>query len=70
MSNIEYMESFHSLRQYNAKLQTHPLSTLNVKIPNFPKLHVYVKNIKYRTSLENMPKLFSRSVCHTSAEVL
>ena len=39
-SNIE---SSHSLRQNDA--QTHPLSTLNVKMSNLPKIDVY--NFKY-----------------------
>ena len=40
-----HMESSHSLHQNGAKLQTHPRSTLNVKMPNLPKIDVY-SNIK------------------------
>ena len=36
-----HIQSFHSLRQNSAKLQTHPSSTRNVEIPNLPKIHVY-----------------------------
>ena len=45
-SNIE---SSHSLRQNDAKLQTHPPSTLNVKMPNLPKIDVY--NFGYKISV-------------------
>ena len=41
-----HIESSHSLRQYDAKLQTHPPSTLNVKMPNLPKIDVYNFKLK------------------------
>ena len=36
-----HIQSSHSLRQNDAKLQTYPPSTLNVKMPNLPKIDVY-----------------------------
>ena len=42
-----HIESSHSLRQNDAKLQTHPPSTLNVKMPNLPKIDVY--NFRYKS---------------------
>ena len=45
-SNIE---SSHSLRQNDTKLQIHPPSTLNVKMPNLPKIDVY--NVGYKISV-------------------
>ena len=49
-------ESSHSLPQNDAKLQTHPPNTLNVKMSNLPKLDVY--NFKHKISVGNVMKLF------------
>ena len=51
-----HIESSHSLRQNDARLQTDPPSTLNVEIPNMPKINVY--NFKYKISVGNVMKLF------------
>ena len=40
-----HIESSHSLRQNDAKLQTYQHSTLNVKMPDPPKIDVY--NFRY-----------------------
>ena len=50
-----HIESSHSLRQNDAKLQTHPPSTLNVKMPNLPKIDVY--NFRYKISVGILMKL-------------
>ena len=50
------IESSHSLRQNDAKLQTHPPSTLHVKMPNLPKIDVY--NFRYKISIGILMKLF------------
>ena len=52
-SHTEFSDS---LRQNGTKLQTHPPSTLNVKIPNLLKIDVY--NIKHNISVGNVIKLF------------
>ena len=52
-SNIE---SSHSLRENDAKFQTHPPSTLQVKMPNLAKIDVY--NFRYKTSVGILIKLF------------
>ena len=39
------IESSHSLRQNDAKFQTHPPITLLVKMPNLPKMDAY--NFRY-----------------------
>ena len=52
-SHIEYS---HSLRQNDVKLQTHPPSGLNVKMPNLPKIDVY--NFRYKISVRILMKLF------------
>ena len=46
----------HSLRENDAEFQTHPPSTLNVKMPNLPKIDVY--NSRYEISLGILMKLF------------
>ena len=43
-----HMESSHSLFENDAKFQTHPYSTLHVKMPNMPKIGVY--NFRYKIS--------------------
>ena len=50
------IESSHNLRQNDAKLQTHPPSTLNVKMPNLPKIDVY--NFRYKSGEGIFMKLF------------
>ena len=49
------IESSHSLHQNDAKLQTHPPSTLNVKIPNLPEIDIY--DLKYKIIVRNIMKL-------------
>ena len=51
-----HIESFHSLRQNDATLQTRPPSTLNVKMRNMPKIDVY--NLTYKISTGILMKLF------------
>ena len=51
-----HIESSHNLRQNDAKLQTHPPSTLNVKMPNLPKIDVY--NFRYKSNEGIFMKLF------------
>ena len=51
-----HIESPHSLCQNDSKLQTHPLSTLNVKMPNLPKIDVY--NFRYKISVGILMKFF------------
>ena len=41
-----HIESSHSLRHNDAKLQTHPLSTLNAKMIDLPNIDVY--NFRYK----------------------
>ena len=55
-----YIESSNSLRQNNAKLQTHPHSTLNVKMPNLPKIDIY--NFKYKISIGILMKLSHKCI--------
>ena len=45
----------HSLCQNDAKFQTHPPSTLHVKMPNLSKIDVY--NFRYRISVGILMKL-------------
>ena len=49
------IETSQSFRQNDAKLQTHPPSTINVKMPNLPKTDVY--NFKYEVCVGNLMKL-------------
>ena len=49
-------QSSHSLRENDAKFQTHPPSTLHVKIPNLPKINVY--NFRNKISVEILMKFF------------
>ena len=51
-----HTESSHSLRENDAKFQTHPPSTLQVKMPNLPKIDVY--NFRYKISVGILIKLF------------
>ena len=51
------IEPSHSLRQNDAKLQTHPASTVNAKMPNLPKIDVY--NFKYKISVGNLVNFLS-----------
>ena len=41
-----HIECSHSLHQNDAKLQTHPPSTLNAKMLHLPKINVY--NFRYK----------------------
>ena len=52
------MESSPSLHENDAKfqLQTHPPSTLHIKMPNLPKINVY--NFRYKISVGILMKLF------------
>ena len=50
------IKSSHSLRENDAEFQNHPPSTLNVKMPNLPKIDVY--NSRYEISLGILMKLF------------
>ena len=50
------IEPSHSLRQNDAKLQTHLPSTGYAKMSNLPKIDVY--NFKQEISLGNLLKLF------------
>ena len=50
------IESSHSLDENDAKFQTHPPSTLHVKMPNLPKIDVY--NFRYKISVGILMKLF------------
>ena len=49
-----HIGSSYSLHQNDTKLQTHPPSTLNVKMPHLPKIEVY--NFKYKISVGNLMK--------------
>ena len=51
-----HMKSSHSLRQNDAKFQSHPLSTLHNKMPNLPKINVY--NFGYKISVAILIKRF------------
>ena len=51
-----YIESSHSLCQNDAKFQTHPTSTLHIKMANLHKIDVY--NFRYKISVGNLMKLF------------
>ena len=51
-----HIESSHSLRQNDVKLQTHAPSILIIKMSNLPKIDVY--NFKYKFSVRNIMKLF------------
>ena len=51
-----HIESFHSLRENDANFQTHPLSTLHVKMPNLPKIDAY--KFRYKISVGILMKLF------------
>ena len=51
-----HIESSKSLHENDAKFQTHPPSTLHVKIPNLPKIDVY--NVRYKISIGILMKLF------------
>ena len=59
-----HIKSSHSLRQNDGKLQNHPPTILNLKIPNLPKIDVY--NFKYKISARNIRKL---SFLHKSASI-
>ena len=50
------MESSHSLHKNDAKFQTHPSSTLHIKMPDLPKIIVY--NFSYKISVGVLMKLF------------
>ena len=50
-----HIEASDSLCQNDVKLQTHLPSTINVKMPNLPKIDVY--NFKYKISVGNLMKL-------------
>ena len=49
-------QSTYSLRENDAKFQTHPPSTLHVKMPNLPKINIY--NLRYKISVGILMKLF------------
>ena len=51
-----HIKPSHSLHQNDAKLQTHPPSTVNVTMPNLPKIDVYI--FKYKISVGNLVKFF------------
>ena len=51
-----HIESSHSLRHNDAKLQTHPPSTLNAKMLDLPNIDVY--NFRYKVSVGILMKLF------------
>ena len=51
-----HITSSQSSRENDAKCQTHPPSTLHVKIPNLPKIDVY--NFRYKISVGVLMKLF------------
>ena len=51
-----HIESSHSLRQNDANFQTHPATTLHVKMTNLPKIDVY--NFSYKISEGILMKLF------------
>ena len=51
-----HVETSHSLRQNDAKFQTHPPSTLHVKMPNLPKIDDY--DFRYRISVVILMKFF------------
>ena len=51
-----HVESSHSLHQNDATFQTHPPSTLHVKMPNLLKIYVY--NFRYKTGVRILMKLF------------
>ena len=50
-----HIESFHSLRENDAKFQTHSPSTLHVKMPNLPKINV--RNFTYKVRVGILTKL-------------
>ena len=62
-----HTEFSNSLFQNDAKLQTHPPSTFNVKMLNLPKIDVY--NFKYKISAGNVMKLFFFSHKCISAKI-
>ena len=49
-------ESSHSLRENDAKFQTHSPSILHAKMPNLSKIDVY--NFRYKISAAILMKLF------------
>ena len=51
-----HIECSHSLHQNDSKLQTHPPSTLNIKMLNLPKINVY--NFRYKIRVGILIKLF------------
>ena len=51
-----HIESSHSLRENDAKFQSHPPSTLHFKMLNRPKINVY--NFRYKVSVRILMKLF------------
>ena len=48
------MKSSQSLRENDAKFQTHSPSTVHIKIPNLPKIY----NFSYKISVGILMKLF------------
>ena len=55
-------QTFPQLCQNDAKLQTHPPSTVNVQMPNLPKIDVY--NFKYKISVGNLVNFLSFTQVH------
>ena len=51
-----HIKSSHSLHENDAKFQTHPPSTLRVKMPDLPKIDVY--NVRCKISVGILMKFF------------